>query len=506
MELPPNPARRQTISIFWKIYFWVALVIIVTTLTLGIVIVRQMEKDLMAQFTHRGYTLARTLAWTSASSILDSDKLSLERLIGRIQKESDVLQCFLVDRGNKIIVHSDISRTGTWYKPPAGVISPEEQGLYTIEFEESRGQSALLVATPIEFAKKQIGAAFVVFSKNALERSVGAAQFTIFLVIFLSLAFAVISSYAIISLITKPIRRLAAGVKRIGQGDLHHQIHISSRDELGALAQSFNQMTEKLAKAQDELVEKESMMRELRIAHEIQQKLLPQKTPSNDAFIFGAFYQSTKEVGGDYFDFIPIDEHRLGVVNADVSGKGVPGSLIMTMARSIIRSTAVIEFSPVEVLKRTNRIIIPDMRRGMFVTICYALLDTQTGILTVANAGHTDLILYQPDKKLLTRHNPKGMAIGLDSGGKFDRLIEQETITLTPGALALLFTDGVTEAMNNVNAEFGDERLETVFREFGDLEPSQFIGHLMAAIDDFTQGAPRSDDITVVAIKRRQSS
>src|SRR5207302_3404911 len=171
-----------------------------------------------------------------------------------------------------------------------------------------------------------------------------------------------------------------------------------------------------------------------------------------------------RQVSGDYFDYIKVDEERLGVAIADVSGKGVPASLIMAICRSVLRSQAAQNVSPAEVLRKVNRQLYPDIKEDMFISMAYLILDHARGGVTMARAGHDAPLLYKRASETIEPLKTPGMVVGIDSGDVFDRLTADVAVPLESDDSILLYTDGITEALDDEGNEFGLERTIAAMR------------------------------------------
>ncbi|MGB9633233.1 MAG: PP2C family protein-serine/threonine phosphatase, partial [Chloroflexaceae bacterium] len=189
---------------------------------------------------------------------------------------------------------------------------------------------------------------------------------------------------------------------------------------------------------------------------------------------------------------------RLGVVIADVTDKGVPAALFMALSRTLLRASAIDGRQPAEVLQRANRLILADSRAGLFVTTFYAVLEPRTGGLTYANGGHNYPLLYETATGQVRPLRAQGVVLGIVPDPRF----EQMALTLNPGDVLLLYTDGVTEAMNGERELFGDDRLAAVLRANAHHGPQEIINAVLAAVGDFAGGQSQADDITMVVIKR----
>lgn len=247
--------------------------------------------------------------------------------------------------------------------------------------------------------------------------------------------------------------------------------------------------------------EQRRIEQELRVAQDFQRMLLPSKFPQPDGFNIAAFSKPALEVGGDYFDFIWVEEPRLlGVAIVDVSGKGIPGALVMASLRSALRAAAPGCREPKEVLKRVNRQILEDTRDSVFVTMTYAILDVEERTVRFCRAGHEPLILCNESGAKPQAFQPNGIALGLVGDAIFNVLEECET-RLEDGDTMVLYTDGVVEALNAKSEEYGSDRFRNCLLLNRCAAPAEQIDGVLGDIDLFAEGVAQSDDITLVAIK-----
>ena len=213
-----------------------------------------------------------------------------------------------------------------------------------------------------------------------------------------------------------------------------------------------------------------------------------------------------REVGGDYYDFFPLDDDRLGVLIADVSGKGTSAALYMAELKGLVLSLSQIHTSPRELMMSANRIIANNLDARSFITMTYAVIDLEAKTMTYARAGHTPL-LYVPARgngdaraQVLI---PDGLVLGLtlDDGGMFDRLLEEQTIPLCAGDLYLFFTDGISEAMNAADDCYGETRLGEILEEHADLPSEELRERILREVAAFVGDAPQHDDMTMILLK-----
>ena len=236
---------------------------------------------------------------------------------------------------------------------------------------------------------------------------------------------------------------------------------------------------------------------ELKMAHDIQQSFLPDAIPLLKGFELAALNLPAKEVGGDFYDFIPISEDKMGVTIADVSGKGVPAALFMALSRTIVRANATRSPDVVDVIQDANRLITADAKSGMFVTLFYAILDLREKTLTYVNAGHNPPVMFKGKTGELIMLRAKGIALGAME----DIELEERKIILKGGDMVVFYTDGVTEAEDEEERQFGQERLFKVIKENHNLSANDMIEKIKAAVLSFCGKQPQFDDITLMVLK-----
>jgi serine phosphatase RsbU (regulator of sigma subunit) len=348
--------------------------------------------------------------------------------------------------------------------------------------------------------------------------------------------------------ITGAVHELATGTEHVRRGDFTHRIFVSSHDQLGDLADSFNSMTASVEDLLHEKAEKERLEQELRIARHIQMSLLPQGPLRLEGLSVTAHCEPAREVGGDYYDYLPLGDRRVGIIVADVAGKGTSAALYMAELKGLMLSLSQLHTSPRELLISANRIIAQHLDARSFITMTYAVVDMCTRTLTYARAGHCPLV-YLPGnggtlqgelKEALKGEGgrgkgeagvrlqaegdsrlqggvatqvaasrraqiqaPDGLVLGLkiDNGERFETLLEEVTQPLGIGDVVLLFTDGVTEAMNEAGEPFGEERLASLVEEHGDLPFEELRERILREIHAFVGSASLHDDLTLVLLK-----
>ncbi len=241
-----------------------------------------------------------------------------------------------------------------------------------------------------------------------------------------------------------------------------------------------------------------AIQQELEVAARLQAAILPREfCPGRCDFSIYAEMTPASAVGGDFYDFFLIDERRLGFVIGDVSGKGIPAALFMAVSRTLLEAVALADKSPDECLRYANRVLGSRGQPGVYVTVFYGILHTDTGELQFCLGGHNPPYRVSAGGELQSIHDPGGVVVGLLPESSY----ETGRVQLAPGDSIFLFTDGVTEAMNQEERFFGERRLKDVLRECGGFPPKETVARVLAAVAEFTAGASQSDDITAMAVK-----
>ena len=248
--------------------------------------------------------------------------------------------------------------------------------------------------------------------------------------------------------------------------------------------------------------ERQRLLRELEIARTVQRQFLPKSTPEINGYQIAAACQPAWEVGGDYYDFFPMPDGKLGLVIGDVSNKGISAAFFMTLVKGFLKALSGNYASPAEILRQTNRLFYQNVERGHFVSMIYGVLNPAKGDFVFARAGHNPLLYVLGKNSQTEWKTPPGIGIGLVDDAQFTPTLQEEKIRLKPGDLVVLYTDGYSEAMNTELEEFGEEQLKQLIREQKDKPAGEIIRALETAISRWEGKQPALDDKTIVVLKR----
>jgi serine phosphatase RsbU (regulator of sigma subunit) len=494
-------------SLRFQVALGAVLLILSISALIGYTVIRHERNALTDEVVLRVISQARNIAASSERTLLVPDpELDLMKLVREMMnRDDDIISIVIVDANETILAHPEVTKVNKqrdyWVntKPVMGLdfLQPGE----SVEEYDSVIVVGAPITRPYEGEIQNLGRVYIEFSKRKISDELRFATIQVLVITGLVCALGIATALILSGFITRPILRVAGGAESIGAGNFDVPIKVRSRNEIGRLAAQVKRMASNLKKAQAELVIKERMDKELEIAREIQASLWPKRLPDNDYIRVAGACESANEVGGDYYDVIDLGGGNIGLIVADVSGKGVPGLLVMGVGRSVIRSHAREIISPREVLIRSNEAISADIRSGMFITVFYGIVDPAYETVTFANAGHNPLILINRNSRGKQYRILKGLGrpLGLASGPFFDDRIEEKKVNLSPGDALVIYSDGITEAMNRADEEYGLERFINLLISAHWTSADELISVVLEDVNRFVDGAAQSDDITILA-------
>lgn len=475
----------------------------------------------------RAQAIAVSLSLSSAEYLEDRQDIPVFKLLHDIKNNEEtkdlVVEAFVTDLERNVFALTDLSE-GTLgkYTLPEDyeIVELEQSGTDTLSESEAElvARTSVYyyrkndlkqyeVATPIigPDSRQPIGISHITIPSKIIEDSFSG---IFIIVMIISAGVLAIGYLGIMFLVTKlisPFQKLTEWIRSSGYEGVDDDVDIDTSNEVGEIALAFSDMSVKFKKAQIGLVQQKELQKEIQVAQDIQHMLLPSKFPEIEGYSIATYYEAAKEVGGDLYDFVLMDEDTMGLAVADVSGKGIPGSLVMTMIRTALKFEGKVGKSAAKVLANVNSEVARDMKKGMFVTMFYVILDSRNRIIRFSSAGHNPMILYRSKTKKTYYLNPRGFPVGivLPDPSLFEKSIEEDSIKLQEGDILIMYTDGITEAMNPERELFGDERFLETIRKYGHLPVEEFLRNLKNDILEFTKGHKQNDDITLFAINEK---
>lgn len=511
------------ISIRIKLSLFITIIIFVIITAIYYVVIPRIKDKMTQEREERGKTLARFLASNSEEAIVAEDDLYLAKMVSYIGRESGVKYAMIVSSmDTTILAHSQkTSIIGEKFVEFKGVHHPSivskdsvhiskfnlssKEVLYDVKKDEI-GEEVLDIIAPIiiQYEGKKdkiIGYAKVGVSSDEIRRAVDDIFRWIIIFFTILLVLAIVLAVLFASVFIRPIKRLVEGAHKVGEGNLDIEIEGKSNDEIGDLTLEFNKMVKGLKEKERIKAELEAKQLELKIAGDIQMKLLPKENPVMECLDICGKLVPAKEVGGDYYDFIQRKDNELDIIIGDVSGKGVPAGLIMVMIRTIVHSSVIPSVSPRDILLNINRFIFDNTEEDKFVTMLYLRWNEDEKKITYSAGGHEHILVYRASQKICERIPSGGIAIGVDPF--IDEIIEENQIHLDVDDAIVLYTDGVTEAKSKNGELFGLDNIVETIEKHGDKFANEILEEIYKKVADFTIGEKQSDDITIIVLKRR---
>jgi len=394
-----------------------------------------------------------------------------------------------------------------WDKYPPQAEESEVQKISTelVRIKDKYTESNLYffhypVYHPFQTGKKaRLATAQIVFSDARIQE---AFRENLILIVLSALVFwiiGIIGSLIMSGYIVKPINILYTGAGIVGGGNLDHKIPDLGKDELGALAKQFNQMTDGLKKAQEAREEQLITNEQIRQAQEIQEGMNPGKFFKKETYQIKGFTRAAKGVGGDYYDIIRLPDGKMAVLISDVSGKSISASLVMVLIKTVVTTFLIMHkiLRPDIVLSTINSVMASQAHIDKFATILFFIYDPETREVEFSNGGHGPLFIYRSAGKLITLAKMEGLPMGIDEDNRYSI----SKVTLEPGDMIILYTDGITEAWDPMKNEFGLKNLRGKILAYAEYNAAEIVEKLVSDLDHFTKGAQQHDDMTLVVFK-----
>ncbi len=303
--------------------------------------------------------------------------------------------------------------------------------------------------------------------------------------------------------VSHPLALIVEDIAQIARGNLRHRTRVRAGGEIQLLARSIDRMAVELEAAQGAALEQSQRERELALAGDVREALLPQSIPQLAGYPIAALHVGSPAPGGDFHDFVEYEDGRVGLLVCDVSGRGVPGAMIGAVARSYLRAELAHSDDVAQAFARVNRELARDLRRGMFVSALFVLVDPREGVATVACAGHKlALVRYTAEDKKIRVVHPEGIALGFDKGPVFERALKPQKVPIEKGDRLVLATTGAVQVVNAAGEELGEKGFFRLVLQCAGRPTPALPEALRQALEAHAGGTPFPNDISTVAISR----
>jgi serine phosphatase RsbU (regulator of sigma subunit) len=503
------PARRLRINPFHSLRTQLcagAITLLgVTVFSISYFLIDYEKRSLRHEIEKAVVLEGRNIALGSEKALLRSDpEFELFPLVKNLLAGNKSIRSVVITDADGIICgHAELQNIAKRYEFDTSAYSRSPSQLAAQDESLLEDRDTFVLKTPVKSREKVVGYVHLTYSKAELQQMIRRAIAITLVVSAVALSLGTVLSLLLFRRISEPLARLVDGVKRLGEGDLSTKIKLTTQNEFRTLAEAFNEMANRIARAQEDLIVKERMQRELEIAREIQETLIPKKVHQPDGYEVAIYYESATEVGGDYIDVIP---QGLGVVvvMADVSGKGVPGLVVMGMLKIMVHALVRRGMRPAELVKDLNMSLKKTLKPNMFVTLFVARLDPALGEVVYSNAGHNPLVIYDKRHKKCSFHKMAGPPLGVFSAHAFNEQVAEYKLRMEPGGLILQYTDGLNESANEKGEQFGLQRIATVCEAHGSEGAASLVPSLARAEQSFRKSSPQPDDIALLALSAKE--
>ena len=452
-------------------------------------------------------SLAKTIADQAAGYFINrrSDVEFDELIVSYRRANPELKLIVLTDDQGIIRAHSDdIHNIRKMYEEPAGINPTLDETPQPLRYENEDMQYLIM---PIMTGEKLLGEVHVTYSSATIYNKLYEARQRIVILTVILVMFGILGIYLLSNYFVNPIHKITNRIRRFTSGDLETEMPLEGAEEFFEISKAFNQMMTRLSQDRRNIIEREKMAKEIEVASQIQKTLLPTDLPSIPHLEIDAFYRAASIVGGDLYDIFRVSDQRYCLVVADVSGKGVPASLVMSMLRTVIQIYSADAQAARETLIRVHNYLKHNIPPGMFVTVFLVIYDASCRTINFVSAGHNPMLFYRAAKKAILQINPKGMPLGLPEteGPRFESILEEVTMKLEDDDLFFIFTDGITEAKDRDGVVYGMPRLRELVERIlsGELPKSvaEFSKLITDDVDDFTGFVKAHDDITFIVSK-----
>jgi len=491
-------------SIRFEFSLYVSAIILALMLATGYIMTDRYVKTVTQDVVDKLLIQIRSYSGSAGKLIISTngpDVLLLNNICKNLAADNtDVYWVGITDQGNNFLAHTDIKKVIS-----GKTMAPVQKNKFAEILLEGEAfelrNDTIYISAKIKESGVVVGNLGAASSTAQITKARNASIMTVASTTILMILLGIPVTMILLHRKLKPISIITDALKGVRFDDVTINIPLKSRNEFGYLAETLRVMGDKLNVAQKDFIQQERTNRELEIAREIQANILPSDYPEDRRYQFCGAYQSARQVGGDYYDFIDFDDRHLAFLVADVSGKSLPGMLVMLLTRDIVKRLSWQVRRPDELLGEVNRELLPSIKKGMFVTMFFGLLDKQTGKFEYASAGHNPLIKLDGRTGRAELTKTKGFPLGMVPPEQFNRRIECAEISLTENDWLIQFTDGINEAVNEDGEEFGMERFVDLLKDAHHLNPPDLISQIIAEHKLFTGNTEQFDDITLLAMK-----
>jgi len=505
-----RPLLRRLFTLRVKFSFWTFLLVLAITGGGFYYFDRHTSRQIYDHLDDTVKSLAMTVADQAAGYLINRrSAVEFDQLIvSYLRANPEIRLIVLTDSVGLIMAHSeDVRSIRKPYRLPDAI---NEARMETPQPYNFAGENLSYLMTPIMTGERQIGTVHLVYSAEVLHAQLDQARQQIASLTLVLLLLGVLAIYLLSNYFVRPIANITHRVRRFTSGDLEAELPLEGAEEFFEISKAFNQMMTRLSRDRQNIIAREKLAKEIEVASQIQKTLLPTKLPDLPGLEIDAFYRAASMVSGDLYDVFEIAPGRYCLTVADVSGKGVPASMLMSMLRTVIQIFAVEEQSAKKTLVRVNLYLQDNMPPGMFITVMLVIYDVSGQKLSLVSAGHNPMLYFKAQTGEVMKVNPSGMPLGMPSTlmQTFEERLDEVHLSLYDGDIFFIFTDGLSETINKQGECYGIDRLFKFIGHQVDSEPSQEVSEISSAItrelDRYAGFAKPNDDISFIIARDKR--
>ncbi len=499
------PLLRRMFSLRVKFTVWTLLILAVIITGSYTYVSRQTFRQLHDHLDETVASLAKTAADQASGYLINrrSDVEFDELLVSYLRSNSEYLRWMvLTDSVGLTVAHSEDPRNiRKPFVPPLDVSSVIANEPVKYDHE---GEELFYLKVPIRAGDYTVGMVHLAYSSEALQDRLEEVQQRTILLTLVLFGFAIIAVFLLSNYFVDPIVKITRRVRRFASGDLETELPLDGAEEFFEISRAFNELMTRVAQDRENIVAREMMAKEIEVASQIQKTLMPGKLPNLPGLELEAFYKAASVVGGDLYDIFEIDPGRYCLAVADVSGKGVPASLVMSMLRTVIQIHTSHAVSAKKTLLKVNEYLQNSIPPGMFITLMLGIYEVDSSSLNLISAGHNPMLFYSASNGQMQKLNPAGMPLGMPDTleSSFADRLEEITIELSEGDLFFMYTDGLSEASNREGKRYGMERLEMFLNSLLENDKAftmaELKNRIVGEINEYCGLTQPDDDITFI--------
>lgn len=513
MSRKADNSQKVRFSLKMRLSLAMIMITVMTVAGMAVYFIDNQSKILLGDTMDLAEREAEHLSNTTKEALSTDDELTIISALDNLRKLPSIAYAYVLDPSGAVLQSTFLEAVGTKledqltkkaleFEHPSGVpVKPLRQTSPDTKDKKGLIYDLSLPVYDKLTGKKRIATVRLGFSDKIIRSEILKMQKVVLVFAGIAIFAAAFVALLLASITTRPLKKLSEGVRIIGTGNLDHKITVRSSDEIGVLANQFNSMTGMLKDAQSKEIEGRIMQEQLDVAKEIQEGLNPMGFYNKNGLEIKGYTRAAKGVGGDYFDYIQIDENRVGALISDVSGKGIPASLVMVMIRTVFVSAVHQDPKKIQcanIVSAINSSISSDFAIDKFATLFFMIYDRSKETISFSNAGHGPLFCYRADKNICTVTKLDGVPIGIMDDTEY----KQAEVPFCPGDIIVLNTDGVTEMRNEKKEEYGRTRIQKFLIAHHERSAEEIVSMLVEDVDAFKGNANQHDDMTMVIMKR----